>query len=160
MVDMTILAMTEDQGWLASFWSAAQQLKRSRLVATSSMGEAFDLLDCAGARLLVLDPRAGTFTVEELDRLLWANSTLAQPALVLIIDQTYSPEDALDLFRMGVDEYVCSSLHDAQMTDIVTQLLSESSERDTQAPLALPLFPKSTRTTVAGSARPAAVALA
>src|SRR5271166_4902646 len=54
MVDMTVLAMTEDQGWLASFWSAARQLNRSRLVATSSMEEAFELLDCAGTRLLVL----------------------------------------------------------------------------------------------------------
>ena len=38
MVDMTILAMTEDEGWLASFWSEARRLKRSRLVATQFHG--------------------------------------------------------------------------------------------------------------------------
>ena len=71
--------------------------------------------------------------VDELDRLLWANSTRAHPALVLVIDQTYSPEVALDLFRMGVDEYVCSSLHGDRLTAIVSQLLKESREREIEA---------------------------
>jgi len=162
MVDMTVLAMTEDQGWLASFWSAARQLNRSRLVATSSMEEAFELLDCAGTRLLVLDRRAGTFTVEELDRLLWANSTRAHPALVLVIDQNYSAEDAIDLFRMGVDEYVCSSLHSARLMAIVSQLLSESREREVRVRPAVPALSRTAPTPVLGSvsARPAAAAMA
>ena len=152
MVDMTILAMTEDQGWLASFWSVARRLNRSRFVATSSMDEAFELLDCAGTGLLVLDRRASTFTVEELDRLLWANSTRAHPAMVLVIDQTYCAEDALDLFRMGVDEYVCSSLHSARLTAIVSQLFSESREWEMQVNPAIPALPRTAPSPVLGSA--------
>ena len=91
MVDLTILAMTEDEGWLASFWSEARRLKKTRVVATRSMDEADDLLDLAGTRLLVLDCRSGSFTLDDLDRLLWANSTRAHPARVLVIDQTIVP---------------------------------------------------------------------
>ena len=103
MVDYTVLAVSEDEAWLASVWSEARQLRRCRLVVTRSTDEAHDLLDCAGTRLLVLDSRASSFTLDEVDRLLWANSTRARPALVLVIDQAYNPDLAVDLFRMGAD---------------------------------------------------------
>ncbi|MGC8642989.1 MAG: hypothetical protein ACP5XB_24285 [Isosphaeraceae bacterium] len=130
MVDLTILAMTEDESWLASFWSEARRLKKTRVVATRSMDEACDLLDCAGTQLLVLDCRSSSFTLDDLDRLLWTNSTRAHPARVLVIDETYRPEVALDLFRMGVDDYVCSSDHGLRLSTIVRHLLGEAGERE------------------------------
>ena len=140
MVDLTILAMTEDESWLASFWSEARRLRKTRVVATQSMDEAYDLLDCAGTRLLVLDCRSGSFTLDDLDRLLWANSTRAHPARVLVIDQTYRPDVALDLFRMGVDEYVCSSDHGLRLSAIVSHLLGEAGDREIEgAPATLAL---------------------
>ena len=44
--------------------------------------------------------------------------------LVLVIDQTYSPDVALTLFRMGVDEYLCMSHHGGRLAAIVSQLLT------------------------------------
>ena len=159
MVDVTILAMSEDQGWLASFWSAARRLKGSRLVLTGSMDEAFDLLDCAGARLLVLDRKATTFTLEQLDRLLWANSTLVHPASVLVIDRTYSAEVALTLFQMGVDDYLCSSLPAPRLAAIVSQLVNETQQSESLPGPALPAYQRMALGPTPGSVRPA-VALA
>ena len=160
MVDMTILAMTEDQVWLESLWSEARRLKRTRLVVTSSMDEACDLLDCAGARLLVLDRGAGTFTYDELDRMLWTNSTCAHPALVLVIDQTYSPEVALDLFRMGVDEYVCTSLHGNRLAEVVSELLKEARDGELEAVPALLALPRTVPAPLQIPDRPAVAAMA
>lgn len=132
MVDLTILAMTEDEGWLLSLWSDVRRLKKTRVVAARSMDEANNLLDWAGAGLLVLDCQASSFSVDDLDHLLWANSTRAHPALVLAIDRTYQPDLAVQLFQLGVDEYVCSSEHGGQLAAIARQLLDSARDRETE----------------------------
>ena len=92
--------------WLGHVWAEARSIGRARVVATGSMAEACDLLSCSGARLIALNCSSGAMSQEELDHLLWVNSTLAHPAIVLVVDDEYQADLALTLFRMGVDEYL------------------------------------------------------
>ena len=61
---------------------------------------------------------------EELDQLLWVNSTLAHPAIVLVVDDGYQADLALTLFRMGVDEYISVSDHAARLATVMRHLLA------------------------------------
>ena len=80
MIDVTILAMTENPTWLEFFWTESRSVQGSRLVVTGSMEEACDLLNCTDARLIVVDWQDATVSSEQMDQLLWANSILAHPA--------------------------------------------------------------------------------
>jgi DNA-binding NarL/FixJ family response regulator len=91
------------------------------------MDEASHLLEMAGARLIVVDWNSEGFDYEQMANLLWANSILACPALVLVVADSYKTDQALTLFRMGVDEYVCPSDHADKIQAVLGQLLAGSS---------------------------------
>ncbi len=61
-----------------------------------------------------------------MDHLFWANSVLAHPARVLVIEERYQSEHALSLFQMGVDEYVGVSEHADQLRTILEGMLEET----------------------------------
>lgn len=128
MIDVTILAVTENPSWLEFFWTKSRSVQGSRLVVTGSMEEACDLLSCTDARLIVVDWQDSTVSSDQMDRLLWANSILAHPATVLVVDGSYRTDHALSLFQMGVDEYIGVSEHSDQLRTILDRLLARTTE--------------------------------
>ena len=126
MMDLTILTTSRNEEWLGHVWSEARSIGRARVVATGSIAEACDLLSCSGARLIALKCSSGAMSQEELDQLLWVNSTLAHPAIVLVIDDGYQADLALTLFRMGVDEYISVPDHAARLATVMRHLLAET----------------------------------
>jgi len=126
MIDVTILAMTEDPSWLEFFWTELHSVQGSRLVVTGSMEEACDLLSCTDARLIVVEWQQATVSSEQMDQLLWANSILAHPAKVLVVEESYRADRALSLFQMGVDEYISVSDHADQLGAILDRLLART----------------------------------
>ena len=141
MIDVTILAVTENPSWLKFFWTKSRSVQGSRLVVTGSMEEACDLLSCTDARLIVVDWQDSTVSSDQMDQLLWANSILAHPATVLVVAESYRTDHALSLFQMGVDEYMGVSEHSDQLRTILDRLLARTTEHsirsaqpDSQAP--------------------------
>ncbi|MGZ3471947.1 MAG: hypothetical protein ACXWO1_20105 [Isosphaeraceae bacterium] len=128
MIDVTILAVTENPSWLEFFWTNSRSVQGSRLVVTGSMEEACDLLSCADARLIVVDWQDSTVSSDQMDRPLWANSILAHPATVLVVAESYRMDHALSLFQMGVDEYIGVSEHSDQLRTILDRLLARTTE--------------------------------
>lgn len=126
MIDVTILAVTENPSWLEFFWTKSRSVQGSRLVVTGSMEEACDLLSCADARLIVVDWQDSTVSSDQMDQLLWANSILAHPATVLVVAESYRTDHALSLFQMGVDEYIGVSEHSDQLRTILDGLLART----------------------------------
>jgi len=123
MIDVTILAVTANPSWLKFFWTELRSVQGSRLVVTGSMEEACDLLNCTDARLIVVDWQDATVSSDQMDQLLWANSILAHPATVLVVEESYRVEHALALFQLGVDEYIGVSDHSDQLRAILDRLL-------------------------------------
>jgi len=126
MIDVTILAVTENPTWLEFFWTESRSVQGSRLVVTGSMEEACDLLICTYARLIVVDWQDATVSSDQMDQLLWANSILAHPATVLVVEENYRTDHALSLFQMGVDEYIGVSDHSDQLRTILDRLLART----------------------------------
>jgi DNA-binding NarL/FixJ family response regulator len=142
MIDVTILAMTDDAKWLELFWSELRTLPGARLIVTESMEEACDLLHCAGARLIVIDWQADTVSYEQMDYLLWANTILRQPVPVLVVADGYQSDHALTLFRMGVDEYIGMSQDLYQLPTILSLLLARRPARPTRVGETAPEVPR------------------
>jgi hypothetical protein len=160
MLDSTILVVSGDESWLASFWTQTRLLKRPRLVVARSMEEAHDLIDCTGARLVAIDRRADSGSLEQIDQLLWANSILPQPAAVLIIDDGYEADVALTLFQMGVDDYICMSDHGGCLAAVLGHLLGVTTAPTTEAEEPLPAQPRTARRPVRVPSRVITAALA
>ena len=78
----------------------------------------------ASARLILLNWDSDRADYEQIGNLLWTNSTLASPAMVLVIADEYRAEQAVTLFRMGVDEYVGRSDHAEKLQGVLGQLLT------------------------------------
>jgi DNA-binding NarL/FixJ family response regulator len=129
MAHYTILAMTGEDEWFDQLRSDLHDVGGTRIILTESMEETTDLLDSAGARLIVLNWGSQSVSYEQISDLLWANTTLSRPAAVLVITQTYQPEQAATLFQMGVDEYVCMSSHAHKLRAILAQLLTGKAAR-------------------------------
>ncbi len=127
MIDVTILAVTENPTWLEFFRTESRSVQGSRLVVTGSMEEACDLLSCTYARLIVVDWQDATVFSDQMDQLLWANSILAHPATVLVVEESYRTDHALSLFQMGVDEYISASDHSDQLRAVLDRLLARTS---------------------------------
>jgi DNA-binding NtrC family response regulator len=123
MRDVTILAVSDDSNWLGHIWTELKPRGGMRLVTVSSIEDACALVDYAGARLMVVDWRSENISYDEMDALLWANSTLRHPAAVVVISESYEPDQALALYRMGVDEYLCMTHHADQMAAILSGFL-------------------------------------
>ena len=139
MIDVTILAVTENPSWLEFFWTKSRSVQGSRLVVTGSMEEACDLLICTDARLIVVDWQDSTVSSDQMDQLLWANSILAHPATVLVVAESYRTDLALSLFQMGVDEYIGVSEHSDQLRTILDGLLARTDGAfDSQRPAGFP----------------------
>ena len=126
MIDVTILAVTENPSWLEFFWTESRSVQGSRLVVTGTMEEACDLLSCTDARLIVVDWQDATVSSEQMDQLLWANSILARPATVLVVEESYRTDHAVSLFQMGVDDYIGVSEHFDQLRTILDRLLART----------------------------------
>ena len=124
MSDFTILAMTDDVNWLEPVRQDLQDLGGTRVIVTGSMEEACGLLELAGARLILLNWDSDRVDYELIGNLLWRNSTLASPAMILVMADDYRPDQAVTLFRMGVDEYVCRSDHGEQLQGVLDQMLT------------------------------------
>jgi len=124
MIDVTILAVTQNPTWLEFFWTELRSVQGSRLVVTGSMEEACDLLNCTDARLIVVDWQDATVSSDQMDQLLWANSIVAQPATVLVVAESYQADHALSLFQMGVDEYIGVADHSDQLRSLLDRLLA------------------------------------
>ena len=78
----------------------------------------------AKARLILLSWDSDRADYERIANLLWTNSTLALPATVLVIVDDYHADQAMTLFRMGVDEYVCRSDHSEKLKGVLGQWLT------------------------------------
>jgi DNA-binding NarL/FixJ family response regulator len=124
MGDFTILAMTVDVDWLQPVRHDLQDLGGTRLIVAGSMQEACELLEMASARLVLLNWDSDRADYEQIGNLLWTNSTLTSPAMVLVIANDYRADQALTLFRMGVDEYVCRADHAEKLQGVLGQLLT------------------------------------
>jgi DNA-binding NarL/FixJ family response regulator len=134
MIDVTILAMTENPCWLEFLWSEARSVQGTRLVVTGSTEEACDLLRYTDARLIVVDWQDATVSTEQMDQLLWANSILAHPATVLVVEESYRRDHALSLFQMGIDDYIGLSEHSDQLRKILNRLLVRTTSHSIRSP--------------------------
>jgi DNA-binding NarL/FixJ family response regulator len=148
MIGVTILAVTDNPRWLEFFWDEARSVQGTRLVVTGSMEEACDLLKHTDARLIVVDWQDTTVSSEQMDHLLWANTIVAHPATVLVVEERYDRDRASSLFQMGVDDYISLSEHSDRLPMILAGMLAGTTKptiRSTQtvlkAPLALPAPP-------------------
>lgn len=145
MRDVTILALSDDASWLGHLWSELKPKGGLRLVTVSSIEDACALVDCAGARLIVVDWRAGNLSYDKMDALLWANSTLRHPAAVVVVSDSYQPDQALSLYQMGVDEYLGMPDHADRMAAILSGFLGRPhaqpgpAEAPSSVPVAMPL---------------------
>ena len=128
MCDFTVLAMTAEVDWLEPVRHDLQDLGGTRLIVAGSMEEACELLEMASARLILLNWDSDRADYEQIGNLLWTNSTLASPAMVLVIADEYRADQAVTLFRMGVDEYVCRSDHAEKLQGVLGQLLDRQSD--------------------------------
>jgi DNA-binding NarL/FixJ family response regulator len=126
MSDPTILAMTGDDGGLATLQLGLRAVGGVRLVLTRSMDEACDLLDSAVADLIIVSWNDAAVSYDQMDQLLWVNSTLARPAPILVAHDDYSPEQAVTLFQMGVDEYVGLAEQRDKLPAIICQMLDRT----------------------------------
>ena len=129
MIDMTILAMSQDEDGLARLVGGPidrQGPGRDDGVDGRGMRPAGLLR----ARLIALDCSSGAMSSDELDRLLWVNSTLAHPAMVLVVDDEYQADLALTLFQMGVDEYLSIPDHAARLSTVMRHLLETTPTGD------------------------------
>jgi DNA-binding response OmpR family regulator len=159
MIGVTILAVTDNPSWLEFFWDEARSVQGTRLVVTGSMEEACDLLRQADARLIVVDWQDATVSSEQMDQLLWANSILAHPATVLVVEHSYRGDHASSLFQMGVDDYIGLSEHSDRLRMILARMLARtmthkirSSQLVSQAPRpVLDPLPRPARLAVAAS---------
>jgi DNA-binding NtrC family response regulator len=124
MSDFTILAMTADVDWLEPVRHDLQDLGGTRVIVTESMEEACGLLEMASARLILLDWDSDRADYELIGNLLWTNSTLHSPAMVLVIAEDYRADQAVTLFRMGIDEYVGRADHAEKLQGVLGQLLT------------------------------------
>ena len=124
MCDFTVLAMTAGVDWLEPVRHDLHELGGTRVIVTGSMEEACELLEMANARLILLNWDSDRADYEQIGNLLWTNSTLASPAMVLVIADEYRAEQAVTLFRMGVDEYVGRSDHAEKLQGVLGQLLT------------------------------------
>jgi DNA-binding NarL/FixJ family response regulator len=124
MCDFTVLAMTAGVDWLEPVRHDLHQLGGTRVIVTESMEEACELLEMASARLILLNWDSDRADYEQVGNLLWTNSTLASPAVVLVIADEYRADQAVTLFRMGVDEYVGRADHTEKLQGVLGQLLS------------------------------------
>jgi DNA-binding NarL/FixJ family response regulator len=145
MIGVTILAVTENPSWLEFFWDEARSVQGTRLVVTGSMEEACDLLKHTDARLIVVDWQDTANSSELMDQLLWANSIVAHPATVLVVEETYDRDHASSLFQIGVDDYIGLSEHSDRLRMILAGMLAgttkptiRSTQTVLQAPLAVP----------------------
>lgn len=150
MRDVTILALSDDASWLGHLWSELKPRGGLRLVTASSIEDACALVDCAGARLIVVDWRAENLSYDKMDALLWANSTLRHPAAVVVVSDSYQPDQALSLYQMGVDEYLGMPDHADRMAAILSGFLGRphaqpvpavqrAAEAPSSVPVAMPL---------------------
>jgi DNA-binding NarL/FixJ family response regulator len=128
MVDFTILAITGHVPWLNDMQPHLQSLGGTRAVVAGTLDEACDLLHTTTPRLILVDWRSDGVSCETIDRLLWANSTLARPARVVVVTDAYRADLAVKLFQMGVDEYVSKAEHAGQFQAILGHLLSRELE--------------------------------
>jgi DNA-binding NarL/FixJ family response regulator len=124
MCDFAVLAMTAGVDWLEPVRHDLHELGGTRFIVTGSMEEACELLEMVSARLILLNWDSNRADYEQIDNLLWTNSTLASPAMVLVIADEYRADQAVTLFRMGVDEYVGRSDHAEKLQGVVGQLLN------------------------------------
>jgi DNA-binding response OmpR family regulator len=124
MCDFTVLAMTAGVDWLEPVRHDLHELGGTRVIVTRTMEEACELLEMASARLILLNWDSDRANYEQIDNLLWTNSTLASPAMVLVIADEYRTDQAVTLFRMGVDEYVGRSDHAERLQGVLGQLLT------------------------------------
>jgi DNA-binding NarL/FixJ family response regulator len=133
MSDPTILAMAGSEGWLARLQFSLGAVRSVRIIVTQSMSEASELLPSALVDLIVVDWLAPAATYDQMDELLWANSTLPHPAPVLVTSETYEPEQASTLFQMGVDEYIDFAEQREKLPWVLCQLLTRSSDIEQRA---------------------------
>ncbi|QEH34361.1 hypothetical protein OJF2_28980 [Aquisphaera giovannonii] len=123
MRDLTILAVSDDAAWLSLFWSVVRGFTGARLVIARSLEEAGELVDCTLPDMIAIDWSSGDRRWEEMDQLLWSNSILPRQATVLVTDEAYRDDTALELFRAGVDEYLSLLDHPRDLPRILGQWL-------------------------------------
>jgi DNA-binding NarL/FixJ family response regulator len=119
MNGITILTVTKDADWLIGMRPALHAAGRGRLVVAESVEEADRLLEFAKPRLIVVDWGNACCPTEELASLLWRNSIQPRPASVMIVADEYRVDEATQLFRLGVDEYVSASDHGERLGTIL-----------------------------------------
>jgi hypothetical protein len=124
MCDPTILAVTGDESWLARLQRCLKAVGAVRLIVTRSMEEAVDLLDAAAPDLIVVRGEDAAVSHDDMDDLLWVNSTLSHPARLLVTGDNYEPQRAVTLFQMGVDEYLGLAEQRDKLPVVLCRLLS------------------------------------
>ena len=140
MMDSTILTVTGDEPFLELLRTQLhdQLPGTTRMIVAGTIDEACSLLPMSHPRLIVVHWSRHGNRLEDLNRLLWANSVLAHQVPVLIIADRYRTDQATTLYRMGISEYMSRTHHTAQFGRILNTYLhpTPASTRSTRGPAA------------------------
>jgi DNA-binding NtrC family response regulator len=126
MFDYTYLVVTRDRSFVALLREQlrAEKLAGTRLILCDSADEACALLQTVRVRLVVVHLEPDHIGYEEVDHILWVTSIMPRRMPVLVVAERYVVEQATNLFRMGVSDFVSRSHHAERLGALVAGYLS------------------------------------
>jgi DNA-binding response OmpR family regulator len=127
MFDSTILVVSNDRTLAPMLQKqlAQHKIRGSRMIASTCVDEACDLLQTVQIRVAVLSLDSEHLGYEEVDHILWATSILRTRVPVVVIADRYRVEQAITLYRMGVSEYVSRSHHSDELGVLIAAHLPQ-----------------------------------
>lgn len=125
MMDSTILTITGDEKFLEALRGQLREQfpGSTRMIIAGNIEEACSLLPMAHPRLIVVHWSRHGSRLEELNRLLWANTVLARQVPVVVLADRYRIDQATTLYRMGVSEYISRTHHADQFARVLNSYL-------------------------------------
>ena len=120
MIDCKLIAITSDVRFLDLLERRLEghEDQARRIPVAGTIAEACALLEKARPRLIVVHwGRGGGY--QALNQLLWRTTVLAHPIPVLVFADWYRVEQATQLYRMGVTEYLSRTRHAHQFGRIL-----------------------------------------
>lgn len=95
---------------------------RCRIAVAGGIDQATGLVEALRPRLIVIHWSPG-WRPEDLSPLLWATTIVPRPIPVVVVADWYRAQQATQLYRMGVTDYISRSHHQPQLAGILETYL-------------------------------------